>query len=163
MDAGTDELFPANWCTRAGATAAEQAEAMLNIGSDFYALQTRDCRTRGLTEGMSHEQRLAWENYLIAYTYVMAGCRYLMTVPGGILAFGPGNTPAIGVARPRLGRDDVGVLSELYLGVLSERLKLSSRQSESVRAHLLATVADEIDPLASGVMSRCGDAGVDGG
>jgi hypothetical protein len=36
-----------------------------------------------------------------------------MTVPGGILAFGPANTAAIGVPRPPIGEDDVTVLIEL--------------------------------------------------
>ena len=163
LDAGPDELFPANWCTRAGTTAAAQANAMLEIGSEFFTLRTHDCRTRGLSEGMTGEQSLAWENYLIAYTYVMVGCRYLMTVPGGILAFGPANTAAIGVPRPPIGEDDVTVLIELYVGVLADHLRLTPRQYGSVQSHLFAAARPEIEPGASGVLSRCGDAAADGG
>jgi hypothetical protein len=162
-DAATDELFPSSWCTRAGATVGEQADAMFAIGLDYQTAPVQDCRIRGLTAGMTPDQDLDWGNYLIAYTYVMAGCAYLMKVPGGILAFGPGNTPAIGMARPLLGRDDVAVLVDVYLDLFAANLRLSDRQRDSVEAHLLATAEPEIDPLASGVLSRCGDAGVDGG
>jgi hypothetical protein len=162
-DAEADDLFPSSWCTRAGATAGEQSDAMLDIGLDYLAAQKRDCRIRGLTESMTRQQDLDWGNYLIAYTYVMAGCRYLMAVPGGILAFGPANTPAIGIARPLLGRDDVAGLVKPYLDLFGERLRLSDRQRESVEAHLLVTAQPEIDPRALGVLSRCGNTGTDGG
>jgi hypothetical protein len=162
-DAAADDLFPSNWCTRAGATGGEQDDAMLNIGLDYLAAQKGDCRVRGLTESMTPEQDLDWGNYLIAYTYVMVGCPYLIAVPGGILAFGPANTPAIGVARPLLGRDDVAALVGPYLDLFSERLRLSGRQRDSVEAHLLATAQPVIDPRVSGGLSRCGDAGADGG
>jgi hypothetical protein len=162
-DAGFEDLFPSNWCKRAGATVGDQADAMLNIGLDYLAAQKRDCRVSGLIEGMTTEQDLEWGNYLIGYTYLMAGCSYLIPVPGGILAFGPANTYAIGLARPPLGRDDAAAVIELYLGLFGEALKLSDRQRDSVAEHLLVAAELEIDPGASGVLSRCGDAGVDGG
>src|SRR5262245_8399909 len=81
-DVQADAPFPANWCARAGSTASQQAQSMLDIGHDYLEFQKRDCRTSGLTAGMTRKQDLDWGNYLIAYTYVMTGCHYLTRVRG---------------------------------------------------------------------------------
>jgi hypothetical protein len=88
----------------------------------------------------------------------MAGCP-LETGPldGGILAFGPGNTPAVGAARPDLGPDDVERLTTHYVAAFGDALSLDEDERTLIRAHLLLTAQADIDPAASGVLSICGD------
>lgn len=153
--------FPADWCARAGATESERTVTLAEAAQTFGNAQYGDCETRGLTDGLTRPELLGWLNYLISYTIAMAGCPPVFEpIPDGIRAFGPGNTPAVGGERPKLGEDDVERLIAYYVSAFGDALGLDPPERAAVRDYLLAEAQDDLDPTASRVLSVCrADAG----
>lgn len=156
-DAGGSTYAP-DWCARAGAEANDRTDTFFLVAVAYADAQSTDCATAGLTDSLDLSQTGAWLGYLIDYSHLMAGCT-LETGPleGGILAFGPGNTPATGAVRPDLGADDVERLTTYYVAAFGDALGLDEDERGEVRAHLLLTAQADIDPAASEVLSTCGD------
>ena len=148
--------FPAHWCPRAGATEQEWVATVTEIAKNYSAATDQDCETQGLTAAFDHQNRTDWRNYLVSYSLLMAGCPLLFgPVDGGILAFGPGNTVAIGVPRPPLGKDDAALLIERYTAAFAAALDLQPEQADAVTTHLWQTAQAQIDPAASETLSVC--------
>jgi hypothetical protein len=149
-------LLP-DWC---GAARGAALDAALKIGeiSDAYVNAQRVV-CEPLTREMLEERRAAWRTYVYDYTRVMAGCVDLdMPPPGGILAFGPANTPAVGVPRPSLSRSDAALLIDAYLSAFVSALSLASEEEALVEAHLWRTAETEIDPGQVAALLVCGNA-----
>ncbi len=154
--------FPAAWCERAGSNVGARECALADIAFTYLNAQSAACETSALTRGMGPSQAIAWYNYLITYTYGMAGCDLLSPLPGdGINDFGPGNTPAVGVERTLLGRDDAAFLIGQYLAAFGAALRLSETEGAAVEAHLWRAAEPQIDDAVFAVLSACGksDAG----
>lgn len=160
-DASTDAGGPSyapDWCARAGAEASDRPDTFFTVALAYADAQSTDCASSGLTDSLDPDQSIAWLSYLIDYSFVMAGCS-LETGPldGGILVFGPGNTPAVGAARPDLGADDAERLTTYYVAAFGDALSLDEEERVLVRDHLLLTAQADIDPAASEVLSTCGN------
>jgi hypothetical protein len=160
---GMDEVFPADWCDRAG-DEATRASVLLNVAFGYATMQSTDCATAGLTSSLTEDQQAGWFNYLGVYTNAMLGCPpEFGALDGGILVFGPANTPAIGASRPALGEDDVERLTAYYVAAFGDIVGLDAAERAAVSDHLVLTAQAEIDEEASGVLSICGgsaDAGL---
>jgi hypothetical protein len=155
---GMNDLFPADWCDRAG-DEASRATVLLNVAFGYATAQTTDCATAGLTSSLTEDQQAGWFNYLGVYTNAMLGCPpEFGAVDGGILVFGPANTPAVGASRPALGEDDVERLTAQYVAAFGDVIGLDEEERAAVTDHLLLTAQAEIDEEASGVLSTCGGA-----
>src|SRR6185436_8374355 len=73
--AGELAVFPANWCSRAPADLDERFDFIADISDSYYAKQSRNCLTRGLTQFAKDEVLgPAWLDYLFGYTNAMIGC-----------------------------------------------------------------------------------------
>jgi hypothetical protein len=148
--------FPADWCARLGSNLLEQVDAISEISDGYYFQQEEDCRTAGLTRGLTQDQLDQWLSYLFDYTNAMTGCPLLYEpIPGGILAFGPANTSILGVARQPLGRDDAEAVLRMYLGLFSDVLVLTPEERGAVEQHLWRTAESEIGSSASMSLSTC--------
>jgi hypothetical protein len=160
---GMDGLFPADWCDRAGDEAA-RSTALLSVAFAYATAQSTDCATAGLTSSLTEEQQAGWFNYLGVYTNAMLGCpAEFGAVDGGILVFGPANTPAVGASRPALGEDDVERLTAYYVTAFGDVIGLDEEERAALSDYLLLTAQAEIDEEASEVLSTCGgtaDAGL---
>jgi predicted small secreted protein len=157
-----------SWCCRAGPTPSEQDCVMVAIADEYFARQYGDCETQALTSSMSNEESVAWSSYLIGYTYRLAGCNTVVgyDAPDGIRAFGPANVAAIGLARPRLAREDAEQLIQQYLLAFCTALHLSDAECRQVERQLRSTAEMEIDPASRVTLSTCAgniDAGRDAG
>jgi hypothetical protein len=151
-----NEAFPFDVCERAGEPPFTQIRVMYGIASDYEAKRWADCRTQGLTPLLDERKTERWLGYLINYSMAMSGCPLTLgPAEGGILTFGPANTQAIDMTRPRLGRDDAGLLLDQYLGSFAEALQLSDEERSSMQTYLWSTAEHEIDSQASAVLSRC--------
>jgi hypothetical protein len=155
-DAGLSVYEP-DWCARAGADEASRPLVFFGVAFAFDQAQSMDCATAGLTSSFDGTQAEGWASYLIDYSLAMAGCPLEFPVDGGILVFGPGNTPAVGALRPDLGADDVERLTTHYVAAFGDALGLDEDERALVRDHLLLTAQADINPAASGVLSICGD------
>jgi hypothetical protein len=158
-DASTDAgvfVYDPDWCARAG-DEASRTFTFLSVALTFDQAQSMDCTTAGLTSSFDGSQFEAWASYLLDYSLAMAGCPLEFPVDGGILVFGPGNTPVVGAARPDLGADDVERLTTHYVAAFGDALGLDEDERGEVRDHLLLTAQADIDPAASEVLSTCGD------
>lgn len=152
----TVAAFPTDWCARAGSGIAAQTRFFSGIVDDYTLAQEEDCATAGLTSELSDDLYPDWLNYLIGYTNAMVGCPLIDgPVPGGILAFGPANTPALGVVRAPLGRDDAERLIASYLDAFARALLLSDAERAAVESHLWGTAEAEIAAGASRTLWRC--------
>jgi len=110
---------------------------------------------------MTEVQKDAWWDYLLNYGIHLAGCPLVVDpVPGGSLAFGPSNTPAIGVAHPPLNREDIELLLELYLERFALTFALSITEVSSVAAHLRTVAQPEITNFGVTAISVCEGAGL---
>jgi hypothetical protein len=158
-DAGPDG-FSAPWCAGPGQDVLARLEVMYWITRDYESDRTADCETAGLLSQPIEELRAAWWDYLIGYSAALAGCPPLpVEVPGGIRAFGPANTAAIGVPRPRLGMDDVSSLISKYMAAFAAELGLTADERQAAEMHLWTTAEGEMDPSASDVLSTCDASG----
>jgi hypothetical protein len=149
--------FPADWCARlAGLPAA------IRITNAYNAAVRGACLTAGLVawselSDEQYDQYEDWRSYLQDYTFLMAGCVPDYEPPeGGILVFGPGNTPLIGVPRSPLSPNEALLLVEDYVQAFASELGLTAEERDAVRAYLLQVVAAETDdPAAIGSLSTC--------
>jgi hypothetical protein len=150
-----------DWCGSEDAGATDAPNAIAAISSAYLAAQLVVCRS--MTEEMSSAQLTAWEVYIYDYSRVMAGCLQIkMPPPGGILAFGPANTAAVGVLRSPLSREDARLLIAEYLSAFVRALALDSDDRALVETHLWRTAEFEIDaslPVGLSVCAEGGDAG----
>jgi hypothetical protein len=163
-DASTDAgvfVYDPDWCARAG-DELSRTLTFLGVALAFDQAQSTDCATAGLTSSFDGSQVEAWASYLLDFSLAMAGCPLEFPVDGGILVFGPGNTPVVGATRPDLGADDVERLTTHYVAAFGDALELDEDERAEVRDHLLLTAQADIDPAASEVLSTCGDS-VDAG
>lgn len=152
--------FRAGWCDGPGQNAVKRLLLMDGIAQDYDTTRESDCRTAALLPTLSAEQRADWRDYLIGYSAALAGCPPLpVSVPGGVLAFGPANISVLGLPPPVLGRDDVALLIEHYLAGFSAALDLSESENSEVEAQLWKTAEGVWDAGASGVLSSCGEGG----
>ena len=149
--------FPTNWCDRASADPLYLDDALQDIAYAYAEAHDTACATRKLTSAMTDDQAIAWVNYLVTYTYGMAGCDLLNDLPGGIGVFGPGNTFAAGFGRPPLGRDDAALLIAQYLGAFAPQLGLSEAERGVVESYLWRAAEPEIDPSVSSTLSACAE------
>lgn len=161
VDAADGVEFRARWCQNEGRDPGDRTAALARVARDYEAARTSDCRTRGMLPELEAAQTMRWLDYLIGYSTVMLGCPPRSTpVPGGILAFGPANTTAIGVSRPALGRDDAELLIRYYLTSLSASVPLSEAESAHVEAQLRETAEAVVNVALTAGLSTCsGDGG----
>jgi hypothetical protein len=154
--------FRAAWCGLHVADPGERVTVLATAAEGYEAARAGDCRTRGLLPELDALDRRNWLDYLIGYDLLMLGCRPRATpVLGGILAYGPANTPVIGIARPPLGRDDVELLSAQYLEALYAVVTLEPAERIQVEGQLRTAGEDVIDGGVSAGLSTCSrDGGV---
>jgi hypothetical protein len=154
-------LFPGDWCGRLGATDGQALTSVNIVIASYGMAQAMSCETAGLTANMRDDQIENWRQYLRNYTYLMAGClpRY-ETVEGGIRAFGPANTPYVGIMRGPLAAAEAHTLTDYYVRAFALGAGLQPAEIEAVRAHLLQAASTEIDAFAERTLSTCAaDAG----
>jgi hypothetical protein len=158
---GADASFPGRWCPNDGASANLAFGAAAVIAGEYSQAQLADCRTSGLTDGLSERQSDRWRSYLVNYTYLMMGCPIATDlVDGGISVFGPANTRAVAVDRAALGRDDMVLLIHHYVSAFVNELSLSNEDRVRLDDYLWKVAEPEIDPEAArSRLSRCRDAG----
>jgi hypothetical protein len=144
------------WCTRAGEDSTMQLVTIDAIVDDYRAEQAALCAP--LTSQMDPAQSSAWTTYLASYTRFMAGCLNVdVPPPGGILAFGPANTAAIGMPQPALSQDDARILIGAYAGAFSSALALLDTDRELVEAHLSGTADRVVDASLPAGPTLCSD------
>jgi hypothetical protein len=152
-----EAVFPFHWCERTDTDEFDSIDVIGTVSDAYFVDQRRDCRTAGLTASLPRDKNAAWLSYLFNYTNAMTGCPLIYDPPpqGGINAFGPANTPVLGIPRPTLGRDDVALLIEKYSLAFSDALELSDSERAAVEAHLWRTAESEMDPASSNTLSIC--------
>ena len=142
-------------CLLAGADAVEREDTFTDVVFAYY-MQTDECRTRGLTSAMSRTQEGDWLRYLINYSHALFGCGLLFDpLPGGVGAFGPANTDAVGIPSPMLGGDDAALLVDIYLNSCTTALPLASADLAELRARLEAAAQPHIGASLSARLSEC--------
>jgi hypothetical protein len=153
------------FCERAGAMPIDRLANLLIIAQRYDEASIGDCRTTGLLAGLEDQPHDAWWDYLLNYSNALAGCPLIVTpLPGGIAAFGPGNTAAIGLPHPPFTREAAGLLIEKFLSAFSAGFGLAESERGLVEAHLWEVANVTIAEDATAWMSRCSDAGaVDSG
>ena len=131
------------------------------IAQDYDAHRSADCRTAGLLPPLDAARRDEWWDYLLNYSNALAGCPLVVTpLPGGVDAFGPANTGAIGIQHPLLTELAAELLIEQYLAAFTSGFELTASDASLVEVHLRSAAAAQIQPGASDWTSRCGlDAG----
>jgi hypothetical protein len=161
VDSGLEmSTYPFTFCARAGSHPGAVYETMVLIAGDYDRRRLADCMTAGMTVVLTDVERVRWRDYLTLYTTAMAGCPLSRPLNGGVLAFGPANTAAVGIVRPALGRDDAESLIEHYVGAFAARLSLSDTERSDVASFIGATAQSEIDPALSRSLVACSpDAG----
>lgn len=153
-DAGN--TAPGDWCARLGATESDALMTVRTVVGNYYAMQSMDCATEGLTSSLNYEQFCAWIAYLTSFTYLMAGCvPNFETVTGGTEAFGPANTPYTGAVRSKLTPAEADALTRHYLQAFAMALNLSPEERDRAHIHLRRTAQQEIDPQAPSSLSTC--------
>jgi len=158
-----DEALLDDWCSNPDAGGAmDPMRAVATITDAYLEAQRRLCPR--LTEALSSAELGNFRTYVYEYTSVMVGCvNAVRPPPGGILAFGPANTPAVGLARPALSAEDARVLGEAYVAEFASALLLDEADRALVAAHVASTAQSVIDPSLSSI-SLCaasGDAGAE--
>jgi hypothetical protein len=148
--------FPADWCARVGGTTG--LTAVLDIVSAYDAAVSMNCETAGLSSAaaLTREQYDEWFNYLIDYTFLMAGCVPDYELPeGGIRVFGPANTPVTGATRAPLSSKEAIVLTDHYVQAFATVVMLRPAAQGALRAYLLQVAQADVDPAAKGALSTC--------
>ena len=166
-DAGSDDGpspnsgLPFHFCQRIGSTPVARLGGLLRIAQDYDAHRSADCRTAGLLPPLDAARRDEWWDYLLNYSNALAGCPLVVTpLPGGVDAFGPANTGAIGIQHPLLTELAAELLIEQYLAAFTSGFELTASDASLVEVHLRSAAAAQIQPGASDWTSRCGlDAG----
>jgi hypothetical protein len=168
--AGDDDTTPTGtpfaFCERAGAMPIDRLGILLLIAQHYDGACIQNCRTVGLLPDLDEERRGAWWDYLLNYSNALAGCPLIVTpLPGGITAFGPANTAAIGVSHPPLTREAAGLLIEQFVAAFGTGFGLAASERSEVEEYLWAAATAMMAIDASDWMSQCSaDAGVsDGG
>jgi hypothetical protein len=152
--------FPPHWCERA---VPDSYDVLAEVATVYYEAQKSACATSKLTQDMGDETSLEWNNYLIDYANVLAGCAVPPAslggrgfLPGGIGEFGLANLAAVGLEQPRLGSDDAELLIGEFVPVFAEALHLSEVERAAVRIFLEKAAQSQIDSGISGTLSVCG-------
>jgi hypothetical protein len=150
-----------DWCERAGENGGDRLRVTGEIAGAYVNAQQSACAT--LTQGMDTDHLLAWQNYLVLYTQVMAGCEELtVPPPQGIRAFGLANTPAVGIERPSLSEADARLLTGLYVPLFADRLALDGTETVLLEDQLWRSAAPEIAAEPSGDLKVCAPLGAPG-
>jgi hypothetical protein len=134
-----------NWCVRSVSDAADPVRALADVADAYLAVQ-RDVCPR-LTGALTPGQLSSFRTYIYDYTSVMAGCgNATRPPPGGILAFGPANTPAVGADPGPLSEADARVLTDAYVTVFAQAFGLDGADRALVEAHIERSARAAIDP-----------------
>lgn len=145
-----------DWCSR-----LDGAPATIRIVNAYHASVRMNCAIAGLIsdEALTDPQYSEWRSYLELYSGLLAGCSYDIDTPaGGILVFGPANTPFVGADRAKLSNDEARLLIEAYVQAFGDELLLGAGERDAVRTHLSRAASSEIDPVSSGSLATCGAA-----
>lgn len=146
-------LLP-DWCHGERAASVGASGRSSEIAQSYSSAQERSCAA--LTGPMLPDQFALWTTYLDEYSSVMTGCVDLLTPPpGGILAFGPANTAAIGLPHGPLSRGDADLLIATYLAAFASALSLTAEDQARVEAHLWRSAEPEIDASQGDALALC--------
>lgn len=160
IEVSPDAGFRVRWCQETAEDPGGRTEVLADVALGYEATRSDDCRTRGLLPDLDALQQRNWLDYLIGYSVVMLGCPARSTpVPGGIRAFGPANTAAIGLSHPLIGRVDVETLIGQYLGSLHAHVPLLDPESDQIEAQLRITAELVIDATVAAGLSTCSSDG----
>jgi hypothetical protein len=168
---GGDDLtapsgIPFAFCERAGAMTIDRLGILLAIARHYDEARIEDCRTAGLLPDLDEQSSKVWWDYLLNYSNALAGCPLItMPLPGGIAAFGPANTAAIGLSHPPFTQEAAGLLIEQFLRAFVAGFGLAESEEGMDEEYLWRAAAATVEEDASDWMSQCSaDAGVsDGG
>jgi hypothetical protein len=150
------EVPPGSWCARAGKTEGDWVNAAAAVAVAYIALTTEDCETSLLMANLDVHARSDWKDYLLSYTLAIAQCPLVFgALDDGVGAFGPANLSAIGRVQPRLGNDDVTLLSGYYSTEFGVAFELRPDEVDDLDDSLRRAALAQLDPAANRVLSSC--------
>jgi hypothetical protein len=142
-------------CLLAGADVVEREDSFTDIAFDYYA-QTNECRARRLVSAMGDTQSGEWLNYLINYSHALFGCGLLYSpLPGGVDAFGPANTEAVGIPNLTFAAEDAALLIDIYMNSCTNELPVPGADIAELRARLAAAAQPNVDANQTVRISEC--------